>query len=79
MGDRESLLELQSEIQQIGQEAYLFEQSCPQCQMHFQDYWQRLDWIDTRLQSFLRLEEENTCLRYRIHRYLDCGEPLDYL
>ncbi len=79
MGDRESLLELQSEIQQIGQEAYLVEQSCPQCQTHFQDYWQRLDWIDTQLQSFLYLEEENRYLRYRIHRYLDFGEPLDYL
>lgn len=79
MGERESLLELQSEIQQLGQEAYLFEPICLQCQAYFQNYWQRLDWIDTRLQSFLRLKEENTYLRYRIHRYLDCGEPLDYL
>ena len=77
MGDRDSLLEVQQELHEIGQEVYLFEQKCPHCQDRLQEFWERLDWVDLKLQRLSLIEESYSSLQYQVTRYLDFGEPLD--
>lgn len=79
MDNRDGLLVAQRELQEVGQEAYQFEQRCPHCQAQFTELWERLEWIDLKVQKLLSIEEENGYLRYRINRYLDFGEALDDL
>lgn len=77
MGDQDSLLEVQQELHEIGQEAYLFEQKCPDCQDQLKEFWERLDWVDLKLQRLSVIEESYSLLQYRVTRYLYFGEPLD--
>jgi|GEM_PF-3106286 len=57
MGERDSLLEVQQELHDMGQEAYQFEQKCPHCQNQFKEFWERLDWVDLELQRLSSIEE----------------------
>jgi hypothetical protein len=79
MGDRESLLNVRREIQCVGQAAYWVELVCPACEAKFQEFWLRLDSIDSTVDRLSWIEEENSYLRYRIGRYQDFGESLDDL
>jgi hypothetical protein len=78
MGERNSLLDLREEIQQLGQEAYQLEPTlCPGCRLRMQAVWRRLDDLDSKTQGYAVLEEENFYLRNKIDRHLDFGEPLE--
>ena len=77
MGERDSLLEVQQELHDMGQEAYQFEQKCPHCQNQFKEFWERLDWVDLELQRLSSIEESYIFLQNCVSRYLDFGEPLD--
>ncbi|WNZ25461.1 hypothetical protein HJG54_23125 [Leptolyngbya sp. NK1-12] len=79
MGDQDSLPRIRKELHEIGQEAYQVELLCPHCQSKFREFWQRFDWLDSKVQRLSFIEEENGYLRYRIDRYLDFGEALDDL
>jgi hypothetical protein len=77
MGDQDSLLEVQQELREIGQDAYQFEQRCPQCQDQFKECWERLDGVDQKLQRLSLIEKSYSFLQYKVDRHLDFGEPLD--
>lgn len=79
MGGRDSLLAVQRELIELGQDTYRLGSDCPLCRSHLQEFWQRLDDIEFRVQNLSIDCEEATYLRYRICRWRDFGETLDDL
>jgi hypothetical protein len=80
MGDYSAgLVGLQSELRKVGYSAFKVEQVDSVCELHFKEFWQRLDWIDSELQRLLSVIEELSYIQNRIERHLNFGESLEDL
>jgi hypothetical protein len=78
-GSSASLLELQSEVCQIGVFMYEFEELHPACKSCFEECWQRLDIVEAKIQHFTPISTHLHYVLSRIERHLNFGESLEDL